>query len=126
MTIVLAKGGAELRSQAIALERHLSRVARECTAAQRSLTEARDHRRQVAWQIENLELRLQERFPTANPVGPNDAARHQQEERNELTAWYDAELANMRQRLACAVDFNSELRRRCGELEQEACVSSRT
>merc|ERR1711924_253242 len=43
-----------------------------------------------------------------------------EKEQAEVASKYDAELAQLRQRVASAVEVNAELRARCRELEQEA------
>lgn len=101
----------DLCNEAREIERSLGVAIHHCRESRRENDNVCAYRRSLAWQTESLELRL---LPV---VGELAAAR---EARVELEKRYSSEIADLRIRLDTAVDFNSELRNRCTELEKHA------
>eukprot|EP00928_Gymnodinium_smaydae_P034748 TRINITY_DN24559_c0_g1_i1.p1 TRINITY_DN24559_c0_g1~~TRINITY_DN24559_c0_g1_i1.p1 ORF type:complete len:173 (+),score=49.58 TRINITY_DN24559_c0_g1_i1:65-583(+) len=99
------------------LEARLASVRQAAREARGELAEASALRRALAWQVENLELRLHDDQSGRMAV----ATQLQSAKRGvrELNANYGAEIADLRQRLVYTVQVNQDLRARCAEIERE-------
>eukprot|EP00929_Paragymnodinium_shiwhaense_P096836 TRINITY_DN58558_c0_g1_i1.p1 TRINITY_DN58558_c0_g1~~TRINITY_DN58558_c0_g1_i1.p1 ORF type:complete len:254 (+),score=71.61 TRINITY_DN58558_c0_g1_i1:116-877(+) len=106
----------ELKAEARALEIRLQDVLQRCEEAKAETADACAKRRSLAWQTENLELKLQ--GMSRAPAATEAALLKSRKSREALAQRYDAELAGLRQRLEQTVAVNKELRLKCQELER--------